>query len=190
MEFYILVTVVCITAFTADMILRYMEKIRSFGMEERLHNIKGSTIPIEDFIPHNITMLTVFGTALGVFGIFTKLIGLHPFVGFPLSVAFGCSVNFTVMHFIKPFVASVTGEELSADTDISGTAGVCIEPIPADDYGRICIEYKGRHYEFDAVSENETDIGKDEPVVVLYREDGMCVVEKQSEVTDILNEET
>ena len=40
MEFYIIVTVVCVTAFTADMILRYMEKIRSFGMETRLHNIK------------------------------------------------------------------------------------------------------------------------------------------------------
>ena len=190
MTFYVAVTVVCVTAFAADMILRYMEKIRSFGMEERLHNIKGKTIPIEDFIPHNITMVTIFGTALGVFGIFTKLIGLHPFVGFPLSAAFGCIVNFTVMHFIKPFVASVTGDELDARTDISGTEGICTENIPADDYGRVRIEYKGRHYEFDAISENETDIDKDEPIVVLYREDGMCVVEKQSEVTDILNEES
>lgn len=188
MEFYVVVTVVCVVAFTTDMVLRYMEKIRSFGMEERLHNIKGDTIPIEDFIPHNITMLTVFGMALGVFGIFMKLLGIHPFVSFPLSVAFGCIVNFTVMHFIKPFVASVTGDELDADTDISGFDGVCTQRIPADDYGRVRIEYNGRHYEFDAISENETDIEKDDPVLVLYREDGMCVVEKQSEVTDILNE--
>ena len=189
MTFYILVTVVCVTAFTTDMVLRYMEKIRSFGMEERLHNIKGKTIPIEDFVPHNITMLTVFGTAMGVFGIFTKLIDLHPFVGFPVSVAFGCLVNFTVMHFIKPFVASVTGEELAADTDISGTGGICTQSIPADDYGTIRIEWHGKHYEFDAISENETDIPKDEPIVVLYHEDGMCVVEKQSEITDIINQE-
>lgn len=189
MTFYILVTVVCVTAFTTDMVLRYMEKIRSFGMEERLHNIKGKTIPIEDFVPHNITMLTIFGTAMGVFGIFTKLIGLHPFVGFPISAAFGCIVNFTVMHFIKPFVASVAGDELSDKTDLSGREGVCTQAIPADDYGRIRIEWKGKHYEFDAISENETDIEKDEPIVVLYREDSMCVVEKQSEITDIINEE-
>ncbi len=189
MEFYVVVLVLGVTSFTADMILRYMEKIRSFGMEERLHNIKGKTIPIEDLVPHNITMLTVFAISLGVFGIFMKLLNINAFVSFPCSAAFACLVNFTVMHFIKPFVASVTGDELGSDTDISGTEGVCIERIPADDYGRIKLEYNGRHYEFDAISENETDIEKDEPVLVLYREDGMCVVEKQSEVLDIINEE-
>ena len=188
MEFYVVVLVLSITSFTADMILRYMEKIRSFGMEERLHNIRGKTIPIEDFIPHNITMLTVFGMSLGVFGIFMKLLGFHPFVSFPCSAAFACIVNFTVMHFLKPFVASVTGDELGADTDLPGREGVSTERIPADDYGRIRVEYNGRHYEFDAISENESDIEKDEPVLILYREDGMCVVEKQSEVLDIINE--
>jgi len=188
MYFYIVITVISVTSFTADMILRYMEKIRSFGMEARLHNIKGKTIPIEDFVPHNITMLTVFGTAFGVFGIFMKLLGFHPFISFPICLAFGCIVNFTVMHFIKPFVASVSGDELAAGTDLAGMEGVCTQSIPADDYGRISLEYNGKHYEFDAISENETDIAKGEPIAVLYREDNMCVVEKQSEVTDILNE--
>lgn len=188
MEFYVVVLVLSVTSFTADMILRYMEKIRSFGMEERLHNIKGNTIPIEDFIPHNITMLTVFGMSLGVFGIFMKLLDINAFVSFPCSLAFACIVNFTVMHFLKPFVASVTGDELSDDTDLSGMDAVCTQRIPGDDYGRIRVEYNGKHYEFDAISENETDIEKDDPVLILYREDNMCVVEKQSEVLDIINE--
>ena len=59
MIFYTMVTIVSTVAFTIDIILRYMEKIRSFGMEARLHNIKGRIIPTEDFIPHNITFAVV-----------------------------------------------------------------------------------------------------------------------------------
>lgn len=188
MEFYIVATVLSAVTFTADMILRYMEKIRSFGMEERLHNIKGDTVPIEDFIPYNLTMLTVWGMSFGVFGIFMKLLGLHPFLSFPASAAFGCIVNFTVMHFIKPFYVNIFGDELSEKTDISGTAAVCTERIAGDDYGRISLEYHGKRYEFEAISEYETDIEKGEPVLVLYREGQFCVVEKQSELLDVINE--
>lgn len=188
MEFYVLVTVISAVSFTADMILRYMEKIRSFGMEERLHNIKGTTVPIEDFIPHNITMLTVWGMSLGAFGIVMKLLGVHPFLSFPSSAAFACIVNFTVMHFIKPFYQDILGDELSEKTDISGTSAVCTERIGGDDYGRIELEYHGKHYEFEAISEYETDIEKGEQVLVLYREGQFCVVEKGSELLDVLNE--
>lgn len=188
MEFYIFVTVVSVAAFTADMILRYMEKIRSFGMEQRFHNIKGKLIPIEDFIPHNITMLCVFFMAFGSLGIFMRLLGINAFFTLPCCIAAGCLVNFIVMHFLNPLVLSISGEALSAKDDISETEAVCIQKIPADDYGRIELEYKNRKYTFDAISENETDIDVGEKVLVLYREDGMCVVEKTSEVLDIINE--
>lgn len=188
MAFYIVVTVICVTTFTADMILRYMEKIRSFGMEYRLHNIKGKTIPIQDFVPYNITMVTVFGMALGIFGMFTKALGLHPFIGFPISVMFGAIVNFIVMHFLKPLVEHASGDELSGRTDISGSEAVCTETIPGDGYGRISVLYHGKNYEFEAISEYETDIDKGEKVYILYREEQFCVVEKISEVLDVINE--
>ena len=57
MIFYVMVTIVSAVAFTIDIILRYMEKIRSFGMESRLHNIKGRIIPTEDFIPHTYSAI-------------------------------------------------------------------------------------------------------------------------------------
>ena len=183
-----MVTVICTVTFAADMILRYMEKIRSFGMESRLHNIKGKTVPIEDFVPHNITMVSVFGMAMGVFGIFLKMLDLTPFISFPGAAAFGSITNFTVMHFIKPIVANAQGDELSAHTDLAGSEAVCTEDIPGDNYGRIELTYKGRRYEFEAISEYETDIAKGEKVYVLYRDAQFCVVEKQSEVMDILNE--
>lgn len=182
MTFYIVVTVICATAFTADMILRYMEKIRSFGMEERLHNIKGDLIPIEDFIPHNLTMITVFGMALGVFGIVMKSFEINGLVAFPCSVAFGCIVNYTVMHIIKPFFRSVSGNTLSEKEDISGTEAVCTELITEAGYGTIELEYKKQKYAFNALSVNGTDIEKGEKVYILYREDGVCFVEKTSEI--------
>ncbi len=188
MTFYIVITVISVVAFTTDMVLRYMEKIRSFGMEERLHNIRGKTIPIEDLIPHNITMLTVFGMSMGIIGIFLKLLDLHPFVSFPITVMSGCIVNFTVMHFIKPFFVGIAGDVLSDKTDISGYEAVCIERIGGDDYGRIELIYNDKKYDFDAVSANDTDIEKDDKVIVVYREEALCFVEKQTEVLDIINE--
>lgn len=51
MPFYVVVTVVSAVTLTADMILRYMEKIGSFGLERRFHRLHGKTIPIEDLFP-------------------------------------------------------------------------------------------------------------------------------------------
>ena len=186
MAFYIALTVVCFVTFMADIVLRYMEKIRSFGMEQRLHNIKGKTIPIEDFIPHNITMLTIFGTAMGVCGILLKLLALHPFISFPVALMAGSLVNFTVMHFIKPLLSHGEGEELPRSADLSSCKAFCTEAIPGDSYGRISVTYKGGQYEFEAISEYETDIAPGEQVIVLYRDEQFCVVEKPSEVLDIL----
>ena len=188
MFFYIALTVVCVVAFTADMILRYMEKIPSFGVEERFHNIEGKLIPIEDFIPNNITMLTVSAGSLGIFGIFLKLMNVNAVVCFLCSAAFGSIVNFVIMHFLKPFIENVSGTALSERDDISGYEAVCTRRIAADDYGRVSMIYKNRKYEFDAVSVNESDIEKGEKTYILYREEGLCFVEKQSEVLDIINE--
>ena len=188
MIFYTAVAVVCIVGFTADMILRYMMKIPSFGMEGRLHNIKGKLIPIEDFIPHNLTMLFVFGAALGIFGIFMKLLDINGLIAFPCSVMFGCGVNFLVMHIIKPFFTAISGDVLSEKTDISGYEATCTEKITPEGYGSVTVVYEKRSYDFNAVSVNGSVIEKGERVYILYREDGLCFVEKTSEVTDIINE--
>ena len=144
MIFYTVAAVVCIVGFTADMILRYMMKIPSFGMEGRHHNIKGKLIPIEDFIPHNLTMLFVFGAALGIFGIFMKLLDINGLIAFPCSVMFGCGVNFLVMHIIKPFFTSKSGDILSEKTYISGYEETCTEKITPEGYGAVRVIYEKR----------------------------------------------
>lgn len=182
MTFYIVITVISAVSLTTDMILRYMENIRSFGMEEPFHNIKGKIIPVEEFIPNSLTMLSVSTLTVGVVGIILKLFDLSAFVTFPCALLSGSLMNFLIIHFIKPFIGRATKISLTKNDDISGKEAYCTERIEKDGYGKIRLSYKNKNYYFDAVSANETEILKDEKVYILYREDNVCFVEKETEI--------
>ncbi len=184
MIFYIAVTIVSTVTFTVDLILRYMEKIRSFGMEERIHNIKGKLIPVEDFIPYNLTLLALSLMAFGTAGILLKLLDLNGLVAFPVCVMCGMFTNFAAVRLLR----KIRTKPLPKNADLSGIEGVCSEKIEGDGYGAVTFTYEGRSYTFPAVSENETDIEKGETAVIILMNEGVCFVEKQSEVLDILNE--
>ena len=182
MTFYIVITVISAVALTADMILRYMENMRSFGMDEPLHNIKGKIIPVEEFLPNDLTMLCVSALTLGVVGIILKLFDINGLVAFPCALLSGSLMNFLIVHFIKPYIGRASHKALTKDIDISGEKAVCTEKIEKDGYGRIKLIYKEKDYYFDAVSANETDIHKGERVYILYHEDNVCSVEKETEI--------
>lgn len=184
MIFYVMAAIVSTVAFTIDIILRYMEKIRSFGMESRLHNIKGKIIPTEDFIPHNITLLCLFFMALGTAGILLTLLGINALVSFPVSVMCGMFMNFAVVRILR----KVRSKPIPRDEDLSGTEAVCTSPIDGDGYGEIEFLYNNRKYTRPALSENETDIKKGERVLIIMMNEDLCFVEKPDEVIDILNE--
>ncbi len=185
MIFYISAAVVGAVTLTADMILRYMEKIKSFGMEARFHSIRGKTIPIEDFIPHNFTMAAVFLMTLGVTGFFLKLLELNGLIAFPVSVMSGAMMNFLIMHFLYPRLIRCP---IPKDADLSECEAVCTQRMDAEDYGSVRVEWNGARYDFPAVPANENEIEQGDPVVILYREDGLCFVEKPERIVDILNE--
>lgn len=184
MIFYIAVTIVSTVAFTIDLLLRVTEKIRSFGMEERIHNIKGKIIPIEDFIPYNLTLASVFLMAFGTAGILLKLISMNGLVCFPICVMCGMFANFTVVRILR----KTRTKPLPETADLSGTEAVCTQTIQGDSYGEVEFSFEGKNYVFPALSENETDIIKGENAVIILINDGVCIVEKKSEVLDILNE--
>lgn len=185
MIFYVMVTIVSAVAFTIDIILRYMEKIRSFGMESRLHNIKGRIIPTEDFIPNNITLLCLFFMALGVSGILLTLLQVNALISFPVSVMCGMFMNFAIVRILR----KIRSRPIPKEEDLSGTEATCTEDIDGDGYGEIEFLYKNRRYTRPALSENETDIKKGEKVLIIMMNEGLCFVEKPDEVIDILNEE-
>ena len=185
MIFYVMVTIVSSVAFTIDIILRYMEKIRSFGMEAKLHNIKGKIIPTEDFIPHNVTLLCLFFMAVGVVGILLTLLQINALISFPVCIMCGMFVNFAVVRILR----KARSRPIPGTEDLSGTEAVCTENIDGDGYGEIEFFYKNRRYTRPALSENETDIKKGEKVLIIMMNEGLCFVEKPDEVIDILNEE-
>lgn len=184
MNFYILTTIVSAAAFTVDMILRYMEKIRSFGMEERIHNIKGKLIPIEDFIPYNLTLASVFFMIFGTAGLLLKLIPLNGLIVFPIAVMCGMFGNFAVVRLLR----RIREKPLPEDADLSGLNCICTEKIYGTGYGAVDFEYLNQKYSLPAVSENETDIEKGETAVIILVNEGVCFVEKQDEVIKAVNE--
>ena len=184
MIFYVMVAVIYAVAFTIDIILRYMEKIRSFGMETRLHNIKGKVIPAEDFIPHNITLLCVFFMALGTAGILLTLLEINGLVSFPIAVMCGMFANFATVRIMR----KTKTRPIPKTEDLSGIQATCTENIDSDGYGEIEFTYKNRNYIRPALSENETDIKKGEKVIIIMMNEDLCFVEKPDEMLNILNE--
>lgn len=185
MAFYVVVTVVSAVTLTADLILRYMEKIKSFGLERRLHHIHGKTIPIEDFIPANLTMAAVFLLSFGMIGIFLSFFKMNGFVVFPIAVLGGAFVHFFLAHFLFPRISL---RPIPKNEDLSACEAVCAEPVTPDGYGSVKVTWNGREYIFPAVCANEKEIEAGEKVVVLYREDGVCFVERDDRIMDIIDE--
>ncbi len=184
MTFYIAIAVISTVTFTTDLILRYMEKIRSFGMEERIHNIKGKIIPIEDFIPHNLTLAALSLMSLGISGIILKLLGMHSLVTFPITVMCGMFTNFGAVRFLR----FIRRRPLPKDADLSDTPCLCTEDIDGSGYGSVEFRYNGRKYEYPALSANETDIKKGEKPVIILINEGVCFVEREDEIIGVLNE--
>ncbi|MCM1334345.1 MAG: hypothetical protein NC084_10385 [Bacteroides sp.] len=186
MAFYVVVTVVSAVVLTVDMILRYMEKIRSFGLEERLHRIRGKTIPIEDFIPQSLTMAAVFSLALGVVGIFLKLLALNGLIAFPVALMSGALVHFILVHFI---LRRIRERPIPPGVDLSECEAVCTERVDPDGYGSVRVKWGGREYVLPAVCANEKAVEAGDRAVILYREDGVCFIERDDRIMDILKEE-
>lgn len=185
MAFYVVVTVVSAVTLTADLILRYMERIKSFGLERRFHHIRGKTIPIEDFIPANLTMAAVFLLVFGIVGIILAFFKMNGFVVFPIAVLGGAFVHFFLTHFLFPRISL---RPIPKNEDLSACEAVCAEPVTPDGYGSVKVTWNGREYIFPAVCANEKEIGAGEKVVILYREDGVCFVERDDRIMDIIDE--
>ena len=181
---YLVIAVVSLVAFTMDMLLRYVEKIKRFGLEKDLFVFHGKTIPVENFIPHNLTMIFVFCFAFGLCGIALDLMGFMWYISLFCALIFAMAVNYSEMFFI-PLIKK---QALPKDFDLSGMGAVVTDFISGDGWGKVKLVYKGREYLFNAVSANETDIDEGEKVTVVLENDGMLFVEREDEVFEPLKE--
>ena len=186
--FYIVLIVLTATALGAEVLLRHVWHIRRFGLEKDFFEFHGKTIPIEDFIPNNLSLLLIYGFSSGVAGLIFLLMGMFWALSLFFGLLAGLWVNFFLVHFFYPLRERLRKNSLPEDYLKSGMDAVCASAINGDDYGEISVEYKEKAYRFPALSANGTDIAKGEPVVLVHNEQQVWWVEKGSEVFNAAEE--
>lgn len=186
--FYLILILLSGVTLTTDLILRHTVNIKRFGLEKDFWQFKGNTVPIEDFVPHTLTMLLLFIFCFSISGAIYLAIGVFDVVSAIFGLCTAFLINFFAAHFVIPRYNKAKGKivtELKTDD-----RAVCIERISGDGYGKIAIIKNGKSFEFSALSANETDIEAGAEVVVVDQNDGVYWVETPEEVFVSINEET
>ena len=178
---YLILLVLSFMALTAEVITRSAHGVKNFGLDRRWFSFHGSTIPIEDFFPHDVTETLIFILSLSVSGLIQIALGMPDVLTVFCGIIFAMLVIFGIKHLAIPFAEKVKGDALPKDKPDADDNAICTQRIAGDDYGEIEFIYKGKGYRFPAMSANGTDIEDGEEVTVVHKEDGMCWVEKVAE---------
>jgi hypothetical protein len=176
--FYIIICTVSAVAFTADCILRYMEKIKSFDLEGKLFKVrKSTTIPLEKFLPENLTML-LFSTAIaGALGIVYHSAGLPWYLSLPSVIMSGLFVTFAVQFGGFNFVDFILKTNLPKGDDAADLDGYCTEFIEEGGWGKVKLFHKDREYEVNAVCAlPDCEIDEGLKVICVCEQDGFYFV--------------
>ena len=172
------------------MVLRYMEKIKSFDFEKKFFNLRGETpplIPIDKFLPENLTMLLLAVMVASASGSLYDLAGLAWYFSLPSATASGLLMCFIIRHLLANAFDRVSRNSLPKGDAAAGLEGYCIEYIEADGLGKARLFYKERVFEVNAAQSAELDTSKagiqvDEKVIVVYESDGYYFVVKVDQV--------
>ena len=179
--FYLVLLVLSVAALTSETITRSAHGVKNFGLDKRWLDFHGSTIPIEDFFPHNVTETLIDLLSLAATGLILMAMGMPGIASAFCGIIFAMLVNYGIKHIALPIAQKVKGTALPKDKPDINDPALCTQRIAGDDYGEIEFVYKGKAYRFPAMSANETDIEEGEEVTVVHKEDGMVWVEKVEE---------
>lgn len=186
--FYLCVLILSATFLVTDMVLLYMEKIKNFGLERKLFEIKGDTIPVEKFLPENLTMLFVFALSFGAAGVFFDLYGVWWYFSLPISIMSGMFVCFFIQYFLRILIDRNRGKTLPRGDLAAGAEGYAAGEIKGEDYGFIKFEFNDTEFLVPALSANGTTIPEYERVIILFEENGFYFVQSIREVYDLDDE--
>lgn len=185
---YIILLVLSAVALTAEAITRSAHGVKNFGLDRRWLDFHGSTIPIEDFFPHDVTETLIVLLSLSVSGLILMAMGMPGAVSAFCGVMFAMLVTFGIKQLALPAFRKIKGDALPKSKPDADDKATCIQRIAGDDYGEIEFAYKGKSYRFPAMSANETDIEEGEEVTVVHNEDGIVWVEKVEEELEEVEE--
>lgn len=186
--FFTVITIFSAITLAADVFLRYVLKIRRFGLERNFFSFHGEIIPIEKFLPNSVTQLAGFLLAFGVSGLLLDLFDLVWYISLFFSLLAAMISNFVVTYFIARLRSWLKEPYVDKNGFPSGTTAVCVESITDGGYGKIEVEYKKTRFQYPALSANETDIETGEKVIIVDMNQGIYWVETDNDVYDILNE--
>ena len=175
--FYLIVLIVSSVAFFADLILRYVEKIKSFDVDKKFFSIKSDTVPIEKFFPENLTMLIFSIIVSSATASLADLAGISWYLSLPCGIAGGLVVCFAVQYIFRAVFDAVSGNLLPRGEKAAGLNGTCVETIDEhEEWGKVCFSYKNREFTVNAGSVTGSAVQKGEKVTAVYEQDGFYFV--------------
>ncbi|MCL1823671.1 MAG: hypothetical protein FWG44_05665 [Oscillospiraceae bacterium] len=182
--FYLVWAVLAATLLITDMVLLYMVKMKSFGLERKLFKFKVKTVPLEKFLPENLTVLFAALLCMGISGIIFDVTQLKWYMSLPVAITSGFVLCFFLQYFLKNTVDKHTDKTLPLGDAAANANGWVVEEIDGvnGDYGLIEFEYKELKFRAPAMSANETKIPEYEKVIVLFEENGFYFVQSIKEV--------
>ena len=139
--------------------------------------------------PKNLLLLVICLFSSSIFGLLLDSVDIVGWISLPLGVIGGLAVNFLINAFIAPLLYKGMKSGLPTDEELSGLSGIAMQQIHPEGYGQIEVKNGGRAYYFDALTANERIIRPGEKIVVLHAENGLCFVESEAHLCDVLFDE-
>lgn len=180
--FYLIIFIVSAIAFIADIVLRTVEKIKSFNFNKKLFNIDNDTIPVDKFFPENLTILFIALMGTGTAGSLYSLTVLPWWLSLLCALASGMFICFIVQYLGKNIVDALKRNRLPKGEKALGLSGCCVEEIKDGEPGKVRFFHKTREFIVNAASANDTNIEITEKVVCVYESDGFYFVTKSEEL--------
>jgi hypothetical protein len=184
--FYLILFVVSATSFAADIVLRYVENIKGFdinGKDGKLFRIKYNTIPLEKFLPENVTMLLLAVMAGSATGSILNIAGVPWYVSLPCTLVSGLALCFFVQYHADNALNAIKRNNLPKGEKAAGLDGYC-SSVFVDGAGKVKLFHKEREFEVNAgiSADNDNEIALYDKVIALYESGGHYFVVKQGDV--------
>ncbi len=139
--------------------------------------------------PKDLLLTVVFLFSSSVFGLLLEAMDVAGWVSLPLSVFGGLAVNFLINMLIAPLLNKAVKRGRPTDGELAGLSGIAMQQIHPEGYGEIEVKNGGKAYYFDALTANGRIIRPGERIVVLHAENGLCFIESEAHLCDVLFDE-
>ncbi len=149
--------------------------------EERKNRFEWQTV-----FPKNLPLLVVFLFSTSLFGLLLDAAGAVGWISLPLGVFGGLAVNFLINMFAAPALNRTAKRGRPNDEELIGLSGIAMQQIHPEGYGEIEVKNGGKAHYFDALTANGRIIRPGEKIVVLHAENGLCFVESDVHLCDVL----